>query len=47
MLLPIVTMSGWSPQASVQPPGPAENVCVSSITSSEPAALISLVAASQ
>ena len=35
-VLPIVTMSGRRPQARVQPPGPAQIVWVSSITSSVP-----------
>ncbi len=34
--LPIVTMSGSSCQARVQPPGPALKVCVSSLISSVP-----------
>ena len=38
--LPTVTMSGSRPHARVQPPGPALKVCVSSINSSEPAALV-------
>ena len=38
--LPIVTMSGSSDHACVQPPGPAENVCVSSLISSVPAARV-------
>ena len=36
MDLPMTKMSGWSPQARVAPPAPAENVCVSSIISSAP-----------
>ena len=32
--LPTTTKSGSSPQAAVQPPGPAQSVCVSSMTSS-------------
>ena len=31
MALPMVTTSGSRPQAAVAPPGPAENVCVSSL----------------
>ena len=34
--LPIVTMSGFNPQARVAPPTPAEKVCVSSFTSNTP-----------
>ena len=34
--LPSVTMSGSRPNARVAPPGPAQIVCVSSITSSAP-----------
>ena len=36
MLLPITSTSGCSPHSAVAPPGPAENVCVSSITSRAP-----------
>ena len=36
MALPIVTTSGRSPHAAVQPPGPALIVCVSSMISSVP-----------
>ena len=36
MALPIVTTSGDSPHAAVQPPGPALMVCVSSMMSSVP-----------
>jgi hypothetical protein len=39
--LPIVTMSGDSPQARVQPPGPALKVCVSSLISSKPYSRVS------
>ena len=42
--LPIVSRSGSRPQAAVHPPGPAENVCVSSMISSDPAARVSVIA---
>ena len=45
--LPIVTMSGYSPQARVQPPGPALNVCVSSLISSVPYVRVSARTASR
>ena len=40
--LPIVTMSGFRSQAPVAPPGPAENVWVSSLISSVPWVRVSL-----
>ena len=45
--LPIVTMSGSRFQARVQPPGPALNVCVSSLISRVPAARVSSRTASR
>ena len=36
MGLPMVSMSGCRPQAAVAPPGPAQMVCVSSMTSRVP-----------
>jgi hypothetical protein len=40
MALPIVRASGCNDHARVAPPGPAEKVCVSSTTSSVPAARV-------
>ena len=39
--LPMTSMSGSRPQACVQPPGPAEKVCVSSMISSVPCLRVS------
>ena len=44
---PMVTMSGDSPQDRVQPPGPALNVCVSSLISSVPCSRVSARTASR
>ena len=44
--LPIVSRSGSSPHSAVQPPGPAENVCVSSMMSSAPCSRVMVRSAS-
>ncbi len=45
--LPMVRMSGCRPSAAVQPPGPALNVCVSSLISSVPYSAVSARTASR